>query len=160
MSCPISAEMINAYVDDLLSASERDQVHSHLVDCDACRSLASRLQDEAEGLRSALVGGDLAFDTYVGPKHHPWQTAWRFAAAVALVLATSLTTIWLDRLTKPHDDQGYLFRSATIKLGAAARSPKVTVRVTRDDSRWRVEPASFVVNRDGLGGSPEDDIEL
>jgi len=160
MSCPISAEMVNAYVDDLLSASERDQVHAHMVDCDACRSLALRLQDEAEGLRSALVGGDLAFDMYVGPRSHPWQTAWRFAAAVALVLATSLTTIWLDRLTKPQDDQGYLIRSATFKLGANARAPKVIVRVSRDDSRWRVEPASFVVNRDGQSGAAAEEIEL
>ena len=159
MSCPTDPEMLSAYVDGLLSPSERDQVEQHLAECETCPPLLAALRDEAEALRSALAWGEPASMAPAVPRTRPWAVAGRIVAAAALVMATSLTTIWLDRLTTHGEPRGTLGQTI-VRIAPGARAPRITVRVSRDDERWRIVPASFVVNRDGPRGGGEEDIDL
>ena len=40
------------------------------------------------------------------------------------------------------------------------KTPKIVVRVRRDDSCWRLLPASYVTNREGQSSGGKDDIDL
>ncbi len=162
MSCPITTEMLSAYADDLLSPSERDLVTQHLAECGECAAVAAALQDEAEALRSALGAGRLPTEAFMRskPAAQPLATLWKLAAAAALVMATSLTTIWLDRMTSLSETQRSFGGLNLIKIFSGAKSPKITIRVSRDDSRWRIAPACYVVNREGAQPPGEDDVDL
>ena len=50
--------------------------------------------------------------------------------------------------------------TATIPLRPGPKTPTIVVRVRRDDSSWRLLPASYVVKRDGQTLGRKDDIDL
>lgn len=157
MDSHVNGEMLNAYVDGLLLPSEKDEVEGHLVECGHCSQLVTALQEEAESLMAALGAPGVTRTAQKGWTGRQWVTTLvRVAAVAIIVFATSLATIWLDRVTKPSQ----AVEPSVVKAAPARETPRLTVSVREAPRQWRVVPASFVVpsGRDETGAG--DEIEL
>ncbi len=156
MSCSMPGERLSAYVDDLLEAEERAETVRHIAQCRTCARLVAALQEERDALRAALAPDwTPAAREPAEPRGEGWR---RFAAAAALVLAASLTTIALDRMLRPEKPEGWLPGLNLTKVFTGPKRPRVLIGIIRQASSPRVRPASFVIQRDSLDAA--EDIEL
>ena len=162
MTCQMTAEALNAYVDDLLFATDREAVERHLGQCERCRETAAALQEEADALVAALGAPGLVPMVPYAAARRPWATRLvRVAALVAVVFGTSLTTIVLDRLlAQPEPSRLALGSRVTLSPAPKVDAPRLTICVKREAREWRVVPASFVLPPGGLGIAAGEEIEL
>lgn len=105
MNCPKHAE-ISAYMDDMLTPSERRQFAPHLAGCAACRQQLDDLLALREAMR-ALPAPGLGFDLAANLEHRTRGTAeprpprsfWTAWGAPGLAVALSLASgAWLGGL--------------------------------------------------------------
>jgi len=162
MNCQMNAEGLNAYVDDLLFPSEKEAVERHLAQCERCRDTVAALQEEVDALMAALgTPGLTPMMPYAGARRSWGARLARVAALAALVFATSLTTIALDRLlAQPEPNRLALGSRVTLSPAPKVDAPRLTICVRREAREWRVVPASFVLPPGGWDIAAGEEIEL
>lgn len=105
MNCPRHAE-ISAYMDDMLTPSERQQFAPHLAGCSVCRQQLDdllALREAMHALPSPGLGFDLAanleFRTRGAARPRPPRSFWTAWGAPGLAVALSLVSgAWLGAM--------------------------------------------------------------
>jgi len=147
MSCEITAEALNAYVDDLLTIAEQEKVEQHLAECPRCNAMVAALAQEGAAIRTALSVDALTLPpSSYGPSLRSWMVPlWRVAAVVALVLGTSLGSVWLYRMAVGGAPETPAVGRTVTRLVPRAEAPRLTVCVRKGAAASRVVPATFLV---------------
>lgn len=162
MSCEIAAEALNAYVDDLLTTAEREKVEQHLAECPRCSAMVAALAHEASAIHSALSVDALSLlPSSYRPSLRSWMVPlWRVAAVVALVLGTSLGSVWLYRMAVGGTPEAPVVGGTVTRLVPRAETPRLTVCVRKGAAASRVVPATFLVPLGSDASSLDTETDL
>jgi hypothetical protein len=87
------ADSLNAFVEQALAGSEREQVLAHLAACSRCRQVVYLAQEAAAPARVPAAGPAM--------QSRPWFKNWRFIWVPATALATALALVVAFYLERP-----------------------------------------------------------